>query len=1405
MSILFGYIQRFVLSRGGSTLLGIVAACTLVWFVGPRLGLATKESRYIVIGIIAALALVYFIIKRIITHRKAGEFAADLQATDDKAAQREAELDDMKEKMGEVISSLKSSELGIKNKGDTALYALPWYMVIGPPAAGKSTMLRNSGLHFPYNRQEDLDVKGFGGTRNCDWWFSDDAVLLDTAGRYTTETDDNEEWIAFLNLLKKHRTHTPINGVVVALSIVDILTQDGLAMETHVNIVRERIEELIKHLGITFPVYIVFTKCDLLHGFTSFYQDGTAAEQEQVWGAYLLDKNADQKDLTKTVSARLQELYARLCNIRTMKLSLERNFDKKAEIFDFPEQFKHAANRLDEFINLLFKDNPYQDTPKFYGFYFTSGAQEGTSIERIVGDLHQSFGFVEEAPQHDSDREEEPPKSYFINKLFKNVIFKSQHDIDKSKGQHKSGKWLKRVWVTASLLIITASVVLLSASLASNSWLLKNGSDAAGKLDKDLHSSKLTANKVYFGLKEVYQQYTDITLYEQALPLHLRLGIYRADKQKLPLKKIIFDSMEVSLAGRLLRVLEGKMIRLTSNWNNFSETKKTKYREDLYQYLRTYLMLVFTDWIDIDQASPVITTLWIGEINRTVRDETEHLRERDENEIGQIVKLYLTSLKTREFPRQVKLNARRHVVADARNKLKLTPTADRLYARIKGLAQFKYKNLDLNKLLENNKEGVLVSTVSLPGMFTAQAWKDFVHQQIQKIVILAYKGDWVLDANLSSQLLTMKRAVQKAPEVDDRKTAVLRRKIRRLYFNEYASHWISLIKSLKINAFTSMDDATRKISALIDDEGPLNELGVVLTRNIELIDYDHKPALIKVATVKPKLPTDKHDAAKPKSKDKKAAADRPLVKEMDRALQGLRKAVAAEKGKPSRLIAKYIKVLSAIKDDLEKLAESADTGRDSKKYAASILGGTSNSSALYKGWVGIKSSLSRESFNAREALKYLMLDPIKSSWTVILIEAKKGLESEWQQKVESVYKSTILNRFPFARTKVDSSIKDVEEFFRPKTGVYWSFVEQTLKPFLKKNGSQWASAHWLGHGIGVSQALFSNIQAADYVTRSLFSRNNKRIGMTFSLNPVPQSGIQQSAIFFNGQEYKYGNQPPEWRKFEWPGDANSPGARLLVVADNNRNYRNGGFRFEVRRDGVWGFFHLLSDARVSGQRGGQYRVSWRVSNAENRTISWRIRAASRNNMFNMSKFRRFRMPGSLFQSGKANKGSQQIYTGAPKQKARSGSVSNYNRPNRPNRASQPSPVPGGRIRLDSLGQPLNTNSKNFRWIDRNGSRQRPGANSRRQSTNHRHSSNRDPSNRRTGKWITPPDQQGRSGQSRYYDRGYSDPRPRYPMQRAPSSRYLNQNNINRPRVRLPRKPRVQIMNGQNLGDRVIQW
>ncbi len=509
-------------SRAAGQFIGFIAVLTIVWFAGHLVGLDTPSKRIIAMLAVFGAFVIYLIARWLWTKRSGDKLVAEL-ATHNAGSQ--AEIDEIQTKMTDVLQSLKTSHLGAGHRGNAALYALPWYMIIGPSATGKSTLFANSGLHFPYANSTELHVQGFGGTRNCDWWFSDQAVLIDTAGRYTTESSDNKEWLSFLGLLKKHRPKLPVNGVIVAISVADILTSDSESIHLHVKMVRERIQELINELGVIFPVHITFTKSDLISGFESFFADLSEKEREQVWGAYLLDESEDQsQDPAELFELRMESLYERLCEQRLSKIARERNLHRKALIFDFPNQFKAASIKLTEFINLLFKENPYQEVPWFAGVYFTSGTQEGTPVERIMSGVREQFCSVAL-----EQNQETITKSYFINRVFNDVVFKLQDLTRGNRRQRKVQRWLKGLAVSATLASIAGTVALLMTSYTMNSLLVTNGQEKVDALVELAVTTEHPADRIQAFIN-VFDHQQQLLAYEEELPWRFIFGIYEGDE-----------------------------------------------------------------------------------------------------------------------------------------------------------------------------------------------------------------------------------------------------------------------------------------------------------------------------------------------------------------------------------------------------------------------------------------------------------------------------------------------------------------------------------------------------------------------------------------------------------------------------------------------------------------------------------------------------------------------------------------------------------------------------------------------------------------------------------------------------------------------------------------------------------
>ena len=291
-------------------------------------------------------------------------------------ADRRAEVDVLRKRLLEAIGTIKSSRLGDVS-GAAALYELPWYLVIGNPAAGKSTAVVNSGLQFPFADKNGVVINGIGGTRNCDWFFTSEGILLDTAGRYAVHEEDRAEWLGFLDLLKKHRPKAPVNGIIVAVSIAEIA---GYRPDQIINLaknLRQRVQELTERLEILAPIYIVFTKADLIAGFTEFFQDCSGDECNRVWGASLPFEPESREDSVVLFDTHFDRLFEGLKEMSVAQMSLNRGARMAPGLLAFPLEFASLKSSLKSFVATLFEDNPFQFKPVFRGFYFTSALQDG--------------------------------------------------------------------------------------------------------------------------------------------------------------------------------------------------------------------------------------------------------------------------------------------------------------------------------------------------------------------------------------------------------------------------------------------------------------------------------------------------------------------------------------------------------------------------------------------------------------------------------------------------------------------------------------------------------------------------------------------------------------------------------------------------------------------------------------------------------------------------------------------------------------------------------------------------------------------------------------------------------------------------------------------------------------------
>lgn len=415
---------------------------------------------FVILIVLAALVL-YRILKARAAAKKM-EAALTVQADAQARRARPDEAGDvasMRAEFDKAVATLKTSRLGAS--GRDALAVLPWYMIIGPPGGGKSTALRASGLQFPYRQGR---VRGVGGTRNCDWWLTNQAVLLDTAGRYSTQEEDRPEWLDFLDMLKKTRTRLPINGVIVAVPVSDLEAGGDEAAHDLGRKLRERVDEMVARLEVVVPVYVLFTKCDLIPGFVEAFADLGRRDREQIWGVTvpLTERRGAGEVFSEGFAAIADAVEQR----SWLQVGQERNTQARERILEFPRQIRALQPQLVNLIDGLFSENVYQDAPIFRGAYFTSGTQEGRIIDRLSEGIGRALGFELQSAEAQPVVE---AKSYFLLNLFSKVIFPDREIARRSSA---GARRLGRVgWVIAAVL---AALAVVAVALPTRAYLISS-------------------------------------------------------------------------------------------------------------------------------------------------------------------------------------------------------------------------------------------------------------------------------------------------------------------------------------------------------------------------------------------------------------------------------------------------------------------------------------------------------------------------------------------------------------------------------------------------------------------------------------------------------------------------------------------------------------------------------------------------------------------------------------------------------------------------------------------------------------------------------------------------------------------------------------------------------------------
>ncbi len=1087
-------------------------------------------------AVIAGGLLVYVLYKLLSAQKAASAIERSLrdQASAHAGGARpdlRGEIAAMEAEFERAVQTLKSSKLG--RSGRDALGLLPWYVMIGPSASGKTTAIRNSGIKMPVGKSGK--VRGVGGTRNCDWWMTNEAILLDTAGRWSTDEDDRDEWLAFLDVLKRTRPKKPINGILLAVGAPDLTGSPEEIADLAARL-RERIDEVIARLDMVVPVYLMVTKCDLLSGFVETFEDLKDRDRGQIWG-FTLPVASEHTDHVEAFAQNFDDLGDVLERYAVRRMAEERRIEARERIYAFPRQFDSLRQGLIDLVAALFDQSVYQDAPIMRGVYFTSGTQEGRPIDRVMASMAEAFGVRPPVLAASTTK----PKSYFVRDLFQQVVFPDADvAVQSSRGlrRQRSIRWLT---AGLALAVSAAFLALPISSYLKNSKLVDDGRAFVERLanqPKEALSSR-TLERVEPTAARL------ATLAVDGPELSHEFGLYPGDDLLIPLR----SAVEQLVVAPLLRAEAGRLQDFSRGHGDGDEAQIQN---------GLVLELLLTQPKAADEPAPESDhwrDKWIDVAGRQAGDQWAWLAGDDASAHGR-----------RAIEDAVRFYAARAAVAG--DLLERKTALGQVIAHVRAALLGSHEGDPLADVLRDpalprdlHLVDVLGGAVTvfqpppastgsrggptIPGAFTPAGWK-IVRDRIARLT-----ADHSHDENAW---------VLAAPKVREGADATT---LRTEYFRRYVDAWRAFLLTLAIREPTSVDDARALMKTLVTAK-PLDAVWKNAGRN--LIFKDEPDGLLgagraaladKVGEARSHLPAGVPGAEGGSRPHDELTTPEDVGREFASFLNfGLTKPTGLDS---------YVQILGELS---AALGESGPP--DAAAFSAALKGARLKMQTL----VGTYNDHDWEG-----ALLDKMLSPPLSGAEVAVTGATgESANRKWCENVVVVFDQLLAGHYPFAgsRKMREVPVTDIDKVFKPQGGALWQYFTSALQADFDHPPGTTIYRLKDQTSVKYKPNLPAFLKRAQELTDLLYGKDGSHLGITVSMRIRASAPYTKLTFESGGRKLTYFNARERWEDFPWP----ARGAVFHTFLGANE----GQYGY---LDGEWGLFHLLDEAKLTVSSEGE--------------------------------------------------------------------------------------------------------------------------------------------------------------------------------------------------------------------------
>ncbi len=237
------------------------------------------------------------------------------------------------------------------------VYDAPWYLVVGEPRTGKSTVIRTMNMTWTGDGQVQV-----GQQPQCTYWVAKEAVLIEAGDRICGPNRNPDYLRTLCEELKRVRPREPLDGVIMVLSATDLAELAETGLEAHAQALRGYLSEVCRTIGTDIPVYVIVNRYDTLWGFAEVFAWNADRAKEEAWG-FVVPPNTQSQEAFPKVEEGLQGLAARIEALCLTKVSSEEQVELRIRAFQHLSESRLFIEKFRELMKIVGFSSRYERAP----------------------------------------------------------------------------------------------------------------------------------------------------------------------------------------------------------------------------------------------------------------------------------------------------------------------------------------------------------------------------------------------------------------------------------------------------------------------------------------------------------------------------------------------------------------------------------------------------------------------------------------------------------------------------------------------------------------------------------------------------------------------------------------------------------------------------------------------------------------------------------------------------------------------------------------------------------------------------------------------------------------------------------------------------------------------------------